>query len=99
MRSPRNNGPVQLVLEAVACAVIAAAALTFVPRVRAETATACVSMLGARCMSSTYPTGELAMKCGGYGCSTCWEDASDSCDGGYGGGSQSGFSSKKPGAD
>jgi hypothetical protein len=78
-----------------ALAVMGAALALFAHPVQAEQGTACDSQLGARCMSTTYPSGQFAEKCSGLGCSTCWE-ASGSCDGGYGSTLQ-GFSSNKPG--
>lgn len=81
---------------AAAVVVTAAAVASFVHPVHATQETGCGEQLGARCTSSTYPGGEWASSCGGYGCNTCWDSAGNSCDGGYGQ-TLSGYSANKPG--
>jgi hypothetical protein len=80
----------------VAVAVIVAAAVIFARPARATESTSCDNQIGARCMSSTYPNGQYAMKSSGSGSSTCWEVAGQTCDGGYGGDTLSGYSASKP---
>jgi hypothetical protein len=102
MRSVIRDARIRLVVEAVIVAAAAFALTVTAGRVAAEQGdpTYCADTLGARCMSSTYPSGEVARYCPDDSqsfCSTCWESPGDNCD--YYNDSQhqlSGYSDTKP---
>jgi hypothetical protein len=68
-------------VEVVAAAVIVIAGSTAARPSWAEIGgTDCANEIGARCISSTYTTGQLAMKCPTNGnCKTCYSNPGNTC--------------------
>lgn len=62
------------------CGVLLGITVLAVPSQADSGNTSCTEAIHLRCLSETYPDGQLAMKCDGSGCKTCVAAPNQTCE-------------------